>query len=278
MKQTNLYRFTNSQWQGKKQNSKYNKSRQVLNKKNQDAYKKESAARNRRYKELSFKPDQDWPQIEELTKYTIENFPKFAPGAPTVVKRAGRVGHYKLNIDSVMSKNPLKFTSFENVDIKRLSSIGISKDKHILSIPEENKINGTIIYATDSVLSSIMTFGKSVYSFDFIVRKSGSNIFFDRRESGKLSSLDFENVGENCSQPPPVTCEDPNKKNKSKKTLEINTAIPLMEEGTKILHSVQTIAIDTSKILDLDVPHPLQETDNQQDLPTQGMCQFVFLS
>ena len=53
-------------------------------------------------------------------------------------------------------------------------------------------------------------------------------------------------------------------------SLEINTAVPLMKEATKVLHTVQNVWVDKSKIHEFELHHPKQEDDDQTDLPLHG--------
>ena len=166
-------------------------------KKKQDLYKIEKAAQYRKYKELSFKPNQDWPIITDFSKYYLDSLPKFSPGKPETVLRAGTIGHYRLDIDLIQSKNPIKFRSFDKIDQKRLSAQKIEKDPNIAKLITENGLKDTIIVASDAVLATIMTYSKSIYSWDIVVEKQGNMIYFERRDDEQLTSIDYENVGEN---------------------------------------------------------------------------------
>ena len=55
------------------------------------------------------------------------------------------------------------------------------------------------VFATDSILSTLMTASRSVNSWDIIVRRIGDKLFFDRRDG---SEIDMVSVNETANEPP----------------------------------------------------------------------------
>ena len=43
-----------------------------------------------------------------------------------------------------------------------------------------------------------------------------------------------------------------------------------MKEATKVLHTVQNICVDKTKVHTFELPHPKQEDTDQVDIPLQG--------
>ena len=55
------------------------------------------------------------------------------------------------------------------------------------------------VFATDSILATLMCASRSVNPWDIIVRRIGDKLFFDRRES---SEIDMVSVNETANDPP----------------------------------------------------------------------------
>lgn len=197
---------------GNRQTGKKKKMIEGHREKNQIQWKKEMKARANRYKELSMKVNPNWPLLDEIQSLTLNNLPKFIPGAHEVLFRAGKIGEYRLELDSLQKKNAVKFTSFNEIDDNRFSTHEISMDENMMNYIDESNIKGLKIITTDLVLATLMNFSKSVYSWDIKVEKIEDMIFLSKRELGEkeeFNAIDMENVGENSSKPPPATVDDP---------------------------------------------------------------------
>ena len=55
------------------------------------------------------------------------------------------------------------------------------------------------MFITDSILALLMASQRTVYSWDTIVKKDGSKLFFDKRDG---SNIDNITVNENVQEPP----------------------------------------------------------------------------
>ncbi|KAF3079381.1 hypothetical protein TWF569_001779 [Orbilia oligospora] len=55
------------------------------------------------------------------------------------------------------------------------------------------------IFATDTVLSTLMCATRSVYSWDIVINRVGNKLYFDKRDG---SQIDFATVNENAADPP----------------------------------------------------------------------------
>jgi len=77
---------------------------------------------------------------------------------------------------------------------------GITDDKIFLDLIEQDSdIVEPTVYATDAVLSAILTVKNSVFPWDVRVTKMGSQIIFDQSEKEKTSYIDMLTVNENTS-------------------------------------------------------------------------------
>lgn len=93
--------------------------------------------------------------------------------------------------------------------------------------------SGTTVFATDSVLSTLMASIKSVYSWDITILKENNKVYLDYRESGNFEYL---SVNENAAEPP---MESPDENNP-------NTPVSLSYEATKINKSFSQQVLNVS--------------------------------
>eukprot|EP00345_Euplotes_harpa_P006117 CAMPEP_0168330054 /NCGR_PEP_ID=MMETSP0213-20121227/7481_1 /TAXON_ID=151035 /ORGANISM="Euplotes harpa, Strain FSP1.4" /LENGTH=539 /DNA_ID=CAMNT_0008333509 /DNA_START=20 /DNA_END=1639 /DNA_ORIENTATION=- len=253
----------NRQTGKKKKDIKKSKQLQQINNKN------EMKAKAKRYKDMAVKISENWKQIDEFSSLILNNLPKFIPGANQVIGRGGKIGEYRIDLDSVSNDTKVPFTPFKEIATNRLSTNSIILDEFIADHVEE--IKGTKIIASDMVIATLMNFSKSVYSWDIKVEKFGDLIYLDKRDiedgNDEYVSVDLESVGENSSKPPQADAEVDSK---STTALPINTALSLMKEATKIMHSVQNVCVSKDSVQEFDLKHPAQEDEDQTDLPLQG--------
>ncbi|MEJ1867763.1 hypothetical protein SMA94_27610, partial [Escherichia coli] len=55
------------------------------------------------------------------------------------------------------------------------------------------------VFATDAILATLMSCTRSVYSWDIVVQRVGSKLFFDKRDN---SDFDLLTVSETANEPP----------------------------------------------------------------------------
>jgi len=134
-----------------------------------------------------------WVLVEDmdftrLGKLSLPNI-----GEPEDLHECGSVEFYDKQYDRVTAKNP--------VPLKR-----INRTFHAVTTTDDPVIRGFCkakntanVYATDSVLATIMCCTRSNYSWDVIVQRVGNKIFFDKRED---SEFDLLTVSETAVEPP----------------------------------------------------------------------------
>ncbi|CAI2363188.1 unnamed protein product [Moneuplotes crassus] len=265
----NYNRYQNKNWMEKNKGNRQTGKKQKMfeNKRNiqNTLYRKEMKAKAKALKTLSCPIDSEWTQVGEMQCHSFNGLPKFKPGEPEVYARAGKIAEYRYDIDGLLSARPLKFTSFKDIPENKLSTQDITLDE--IAIECIDTCKGTKIIASDIALATLMNISKAYYSWDLKVEKVDDMIFITKREKEEKEDfvwIDLEHVGENSITPPPAAIDDP------KPALQLNTAMNLMKEGTKVLHSTQAIAINPESIEEFDHPHPSQEDEDQQDLPLHG--------
>ena len=97
------------------------------------------------------------------------------------------------------------------------------------------------VFATDAILSLLMSASKSVYSWDLLVRKEGDVLVFDKRADSKI---DYLSVNENHSE------------HLSDEKDNINHADHLALEATVINHNFSQQSLSPSPSLDFETPNP----------------------
>jgi hypothetical protein len=214
--QRNTYnRYSQQDWNTKnKGNRQVGKRKKMIDAQRQmqnKIYTLESKAKYKAYKTISYKVGSNYSSVTEFMNLTLSNLPKFTPGTPEILYRSGKIGEFRYEIDSVMSKNPVKFTSFKEIDDIMFSTHDADIDPNIMNYIEEEQIQGTKIIASDMVLATLMNNSKSYYSWDIAVEKFGDIIILKKREEKvdkeEFVCVDLENVGENSIAPPPAEVE-----------------------------------------------------------------------
>lgn len=133
----------------------------------------------------------EWQVIEEmdfprLGKLSLPNVPD-----PRDVYCCGAVEYYDKSYDRVTCKleKPLQ-------RINRIFHKVTTTDDPI--IRQLTKTEGTV-FATDSIIATLMCATRSVYSWDVVVQRVGNKLFFDKRDD---SEFDLLTVNETAAEPP----------------------------------------------------------------------------
>jgi len=133
----------------------------------------------------------DWKVIEEmdfprLSKLTLPNIED-----PKDLYTCGFLEYYDKAYDRVTVKDEKRLTR-----INRIFHKVTTTDDPI--IRQLTKTEGTNVFATDAILSTIMCCTRSNYSWDVVVQKIAGKIFFDKRDD---SEFDLLTVSETSSEP-----------------------------------------------------------------------------
>jgi len=160
-----------------------------------------------------------------------------APAGETL-RSCGHVERYNDAYDklSIRQEKPL-----EKTDRKKYT-VSTSNDPILGQLMKENAGN---VYATDSIIATLMCATKSVYSWDILVKKEGDTIIFDRRDE---PTFDYLTVNENASEPP----------NDEDLSSPCNVSDELHKESTylNLAFSQQLLVKDEHKALKFATPNP----------------------
>ena len=213
--------------------NKQNQQRQRVSKQKQNQRSRYTSYRrwganqndNKPPRDASVHVRKDWNQIEEFAFPALQKAQaNISP--PEDILFCGNVFQYDDAYDRVgtRTERPL-----ERQD-RTFFNVTTSDDPIIQEIVKEDKDQ---IFATDTILSVLMTAPRSVYSWDIIVHKVGNKLFFDKRDN---SQIDFLTVNETAAEPPTDDKDDKS----------INTAESLSREATFINQNFSQQVLDSS--------------------------------
>ncbi|ODM93751.1 Eukaryotic translation initiation factor 3 subunit D [Orchesella cincta] len=163
------------------------KDRKMQNQRGRGRYDQKGPMKNR---EASVTVKADWKSIEEmdfprLSKLYLPNVKE-----PEDLVKCGSMEYYDKSNDRVNVKNEKPL-----VPIDRIHHTVTTSDDPI--IRKLTKTVGTV-YATDSILATLMCATRSNYSWDIVVQKIAGKLFFDKRDN----TFDLLTVNETSNEPP----------------------------------------------------------------------------
>jgi translation initiation factor 3 subunit D len=181
---------------------------------------------NNRYKyaaSVDIRPE--WSVLEQIQLSSLNKLSfKASPGK--VLLKCGKLAFYDKAYDRVTPRNDV--TLRKQIPYNT-ANVTASEDP-ILS--KQEAADGRVsIYATDTVLATLMCAPRSVYSWDIVVKKEGNKIFLDKRPE---NVIDLVTVSETSPEPINPDKESINGQTKlSKEATVINTVFShqMMKQG-----------------------------------------------
>ncbi len=140
---------------------------------------------------VTVKPD--WTVIEEMEKTQLGKLSLPGVGEGNDLLRCGSLEYYDKIYDRVNVKNerPLK-------RIDRIFHTVTTTDDPIIRKLARTE-DDAYVFATDTILATLMCCGRSQYSWDIVVQKIGGKIFLDKRDN---TEFDLLTVSETSAEPP----------------------------------------------------------------------------
>ncbi|KAL3876087.1 hypothetical protein ACJMK2_033968 [Sinanodonta woodiana] len=182
----------------------------------------------------------DFPRLVKLSLPDIQD--------PEDLLCCGGMEYYDKTYDRVSTKNekPLK-------RINRIFHKVTTTDDPIIRQLAKSQGN---VFATDSILATLMACTRSVYSWDIIVQRVGNKLFFDKRDD---SEFDLLTVSETAVEPP----QDEGN--------SINAPRNLALEATFINHnfSQQVLKMGEEKY-EFDKPNPFVQEKEDSEVASVG--------
>lgn len=141
----------------------------------------------------------DWAFIHDVMKNSADKVIISSLPQAQIIKETGTIREFDSAFSKIMTKN-------ERPLVVKEGGWGVASsttvDPIMLEIiekdVEESKSN-TILYATDYIITALMTLKHSNFPFEIIVNKNDNFIIMDKPEKNVQSWLDFQTVSENTS-------------------------------------------------------------------------------
>ncbi|KAJ4964190.1 hypothetical protein NE237_024129 [Protea cynaroides] len=177
----------------------------------------------------------EWTMLEQIPFSTFSKL-SFSVPEPEDLLFGGALEFYDRTYDRVNPKNEKRLERFKNRNFFKITT---TDDPVIRRLANEDKAT---VFATDSILSTLMCAPRSVYSWDIVIQRVGNKLFFDKRDG---SQLDLLSVNETSQEPLPEAKED------------INSAYSLSVEAAYINQnfSQQVLVRDGNKVA-FEEPNP----------------------
>ncbi|RVW95893.1 Eukaryotic translation initiation factor 3 subunit D [Vitis vinifera] len=198
-----------------------------------------SGGNNQRREAAVFKSSVDiqpeWNMLDQIPFSTFSKL-SFSVPEPEDLLLCGALEFYDRSYDRVTPKNERRLERFKNRNFFKVTT---TDDPVIRRLANEDKAT---VFATDSILSTLMCAPRSVYSWDIVIQRVGNKLFFDKRDG---SQLDLLSVHETSQEPLPEAKED------------INSAYSLSVEAAYINQnfSQQVLIRDGNKVT-FEEPNP----------------------
>lgn len=131
-------------------------------------------------------------EMQQLTKLQA-NIPKSDD-----LKWCGELREYDAGFDRVTSRSNTRVHRYDDRDFYYVTT---TDDPVIEELAQQGEAT---VFATDAILSHLMSCTRSVYPWDIVAQRVNNMVFFDKRDE---SNFDLLTVNENASEPP--NQEDP---------------------------------------------------------------------
>ncbi|KAL6542834.1 Eukaryotic translation initiation factor 3 subunit D [Orobanche hederae] len=142
----------------------------------------------------------EWNMLDQIPFSTFSKL-SFSVPEPEDLLICGGLEFYDRSCDRITPKNCRPLERFKNRNFFKVTT---TDDPVIRRLANEDKAT---VFATDSILSTLMCSPRSVYSWDIVVQRVGNKLFFDKRDG---SQLDLLSVHETSQEPLPDVKDDIN--------------------------------------------------------------------
>ncbi|KAK2447279.1 Eukaryotic translation initiation factor 3 subunit 7 (eIF-3) [Trifolium repens] len=142
----------------------------------------------------------EWNMHDQIPFSTFTKLSYNVP-EPEDLLMCGALEYYDRTVDRITPKNERRLERFKNRNFFKVTT---TDDPVIRRLANEDKAT---VFATDTILSTLMCASRSVYSWDIVVQRVGNKLFFDKRDG---SQLDLLAVHETSQEPLPEAKDDIN--------------------------------------------------------------------
>ncbi|RNA16071.1 Eukaryotic translation initiation factor 3 subunit D [Brachionus plicatilis] len=155
--------------------------------------KYQSNMRNMKQREPSVRVGDDWKVIEEIEFSRLSKL-SLVVDDPVDLKMCGSMEYFDKTYDRINTKVQTAANKLKRIN-RVYHKVTTLDDPVIRSL---SRAEGNV-YATDSILATLMCCSRSVYPWDIVVTKISNKIFLDKRDD---SNFDLLTVSETSSEQP----------------------------------------------------------------------------
>jgi len=185
---------TNLQVLSKAQKNKERERQRQLKKFHQQQRSRQTYSRvqiKQREPSVTIRPD--WVVLEEIEKAQLLKLSLPSVSEPEDLMKCGTMEYYDKAYDRVNVKSELDLMRIDRI----FHTVTTTDDPIIRKLTKSQPdVN---VFATDSILATLMCCTRSVYSWDIVVQKIGDKIFLDKRDN---TEFDLLTVSETAAEPP----------------------------------------------------------------------------
>lgn len=135
----------------------------------------------------------DWIVLEEMDKTQLQKLSLPSVSEPEDLMKCGTMEYYEKMYDRVNVKSERQLKRIDRI----FHTVTTTDDPIIRKLTKSQPdVN---VFATDSILATLMCCTRSVYSWDIVVQKIGEKIFLDKRDN---TEFDLLTVSETAAEPP----------------------------------------------------------------------------
>ncbi|GBG75392.1 hypothetical protein CBR_g20021 [Chara braunii] len=183
----------------------------------------------------------EWTMLEQIPFTAITKLSQTV-GEPEDITTCGALEYYDKAMDRITPKTE---RSLERAENKQFFRVTTTDDPIIRRLASEDIGS---VFATDAILSTLMCATRSVYSWDVVVQRVGTKLFFDKRDG----AFDLLTVNETSQEPPP---EDKD---------SINSVTALSEEATFINQNFsQQALLKDGRRFTFEEPNPFAAPEDE---------------
>ena len=181
----------------------------------------------------------EWTVVEQIQLSSLNKL-NFRASDSATLKKCGKLAFYDKSYDRVTPRNDVTLRKQIPYNTPNITA---SEDPILAGLAGEEGEGKLNVYATDTVIATLMCAPRSVYSWDIVVKKEGNKLYLDKRQD---SVIDEVTVSE--TSPEPIA---PDKES-------INGSFKLSKEATVIntVFSHQVMKSQSGETFDLGSPSP----------------------
>ncbi|KAK9068812.1 hypothetical protein SSX86_012928 [Deinandra increscens subsp. villosa] len=212
----------------------------------------------------------EWNMLDQIPFSTFTKL-SYTVTEPEDLLVCGSLESYDKTYDRITPKNERRLERFKNRNFFKVTT---TDDPVIRRLANEDKAT---VFATDSILSTLMCAPRSVYSWDIVIQRVGNKLFFDKRDG---SQLDLLSVNETSQEPLPEAKDDIN----SAHSLSVEAAYinqnfsqqVLVRDGNKVsFEEANPFASEGEEVASVGYRYRRWKLDNETNLVVRCEVQSV---